>query len=657
MLRIIVLSLCALVPLVAEPNTPSPTVVRNSAAPEPILNVSAAVSVTNTGFAFSRTTGTYNGNLTVLNTTGSPISGPITVGIPNLTPGVTLTNSNGMFNGAPYIRVTESTLNAGAASTVQLRFTNPANAVISFGRITYSGVVPSAPVSPVNHPPTALGHTAHTTENIPVTINLTGSDAEGANLTFSIVAPPATGVLGVLSHVTGTSATVVYTPAPNVAGTPSFTFKVNDGTADSTPVTVIINVAALRIVNPYAAGGIGRKVSLHSHTRVTSRTVGTCVAGDTGGSDGSPSEPTCPLDRVAQFGSKGFDAVGVTDHDVRTGIAGCTWIDNSCTIGGVLLMAGAEQTVKHVTGTGAGHLVAVAVQESRGSVNQDGFPETPQQAYDGAVADGGFSYAAHPANETNSWSWPQLQTINGLRGIEVASSFSYRGENMWDRLLGSGAVVYGIAADDTHHVTSDLNKAWQVVYTPELTKNAVINALQSGNSISQRCYSTGTCLSFTAPPAVSYNTISATVNTPAYFMWVGWKDDVPVESGRTGVLDLDHNANRKISIPGRPFTSADVGRALYVPYYTSFVRTGMYHIVSVDGFSAVLDRPLGSPAVNGYTNIWWELNGGVILRGTTGTIDSYTVTKSPLVGDHKYVRLQVVLDQNREVWSQPFFIK
>ena len=41
------------------------------------------------------------------------ISGPISVGLVGLTPGVTLNNSNGTFNGAPFITVTGNTMNPG----------------------------------------------------------------------------------------------------------------------------------------------------------------------------------------------------------------------------------------------------------------------------------------------------------------------------------------------------------------------------------------------------------------------------------------------------------------------------------------------------------------------------------------------------------------
>jgi CSLREA domain-containing protein len=72
-------------------------------------------------------------------------------------------------------------------------------------------------------------------------IVLQGQDPDGTNLTFAIVTGPTKGTLGSIGspacNAAGVcSATVNYTPTANEFGTDSFTFKVNDGTADSNQV-------------------------------------------------------------------------------------------------------------------------------------------------------------------------------------------------------------------------------------------------------------------------------------------------------------------------------------------------------------------------------------------------------------------------------------
>jgi hypothetical protein len=73
----------------------------------------------------------------------------------------------------------------------------------------------------------------------PVAITLAGSDADGDTLTYTVVAGPTKGEL------TGTAPNLVYVPNSDVSGTDSFTFQVNDGTADSGLATVSITVASV----------------------------------------------------------------------------------------------------------------------------------------------------------------------------------------------------------------------------------------------------------------------------------------------------------------------------------------------------------------------------------------------------------------------------
>jgi len=106
----------------------------------------------------------------------------------------------------------------------------------------------------VNSPPIANAQSVTVNEDEPRTITLTGSDLDGDPLRFSVVNNPLNGQL------TGAAPNLTYTPRANYNGTDSFTFKVNDGLADSRAATVLIginpvndpptlSVSGLRMVN------------------------------------------------------------------------------------------------------------------------------------------------------------------------------------------------------------------------------------------------------------------------------------------------------------------------------------------------------------------------------------------------------------------------
>jgi hypothetical protein len=104
------------------------------------------------------------------------------------------------------------------------------------------GEVDSAPatvsinVAP-NLLPVAKPHSVTTVEDTPIEIRLMGSDPDSDPLAYSMITDPSHGSLK------GTAPNLTYTPNPNFNGSDSFTFKINDGAADSAPATVSIMVS------------------------------------------------------------------------------------------------------------------------------------------------------------------------------------------------------------------------------------------------------------------------------------------------------------------------------------------------------------------------------------------------------------------------------
>ena len=170
-----------------------------------------------------------------------------------------------IFGNLPRIQLFTASTNfiyAGAPVTLAWNVTNAPSVIIDSGvgavppvgnTVVYPGVTTTysltatntngvrvASVSVVVDPgvPTARSIVTNTPQNTARTLTLQGTDPQGSNLTYSIVATPAHGDL------TGLPPAVTYTPTNNYNGFDSFTFKVNDGSFDSAPATVTIKVVA-----------------------------------------------------------------------------------------------------------------------------------------------------------------------------------------------------------------------------------------------------------------------------------------------------------------------------------------------------------------------------------------------------------------------------
>ena len=119
-------------------------------------------------------------------------------------------------------------------------------------------------VVPPNTPPVAVdqtgGNAVAVTEDVAVTITLTATDADDDDLTFSIVAAPTKGSLGTIGTPDCTTmpntctATVTYTPTADANGADSFTFRANDGQADSNTATVELNIAPVNDAPSFTKG-------------------------------------------------------------------------------------------------------------------------------------------------------------------------------------------------------------------------------------------------------------------------------------------------------------------------------------------------------------------------------------------------------------------
>jgi len=96
----------------------------------------------------------------------------------------------------------------------------------------------SITVTPVEDIPVAQATTVRVTAGGAVAVKLEGFDGDNDALTYTVVGQPTKGTLS------GTAPNLTYTANADASGSDSFTFRVNDGKADSSRATVTIEIAA-----------------------------------------------------------------------------------------------------------------------------------------------------------------------------------------------------------------------------------------------------------------------------------------------------------------------------------------------------------------------------------------------------------------------------
>ncbi len=111
----------------------------------------------------------------------------------------------------------------------------------------------SISVASVNDKPVVAGQSVEVKEDGTVSITLTGSDEDGDDLSITVLSQPKNGTLS------GTGPDFTYSPKANYSGSDSFTFKANDGKADSNTATVSISVASVNDKPVVAGQSVGVK--------------------------------------------------------------------------------------------------------------------------------------------------------------------------------------------------------------------------------------------------------------------------------------------------------------------------------------------------------------------------------------------------------------
>ncbi|WP_185972672.1 Ig-like domain-containing protein [Shewanella hanedai] len=219
----------------------------------PNLTYSPTLNYTGTdSFTFNVNDGFTNSNTATVSISVNPINDapntnnqniPVTEDIPV---NITLTATDIDLDALSYSLLSSPVNGTLSGSLPSLVYTPTLNYVggDSFTFIAHDGNLISntgsitITVSGINDAPTSSNQSITVIEDTPKTITLTAADIEADTLTFNLMSSPNKGTL------TGTIPNLTYTPSLNETGTDAFTFKVNDGIADSNTATVSLNITA-----------------------------------------------------------------------------------------------------------------------------------------------------------------------------------------------------------------------------------------------------------------------------------------------------------------------------------------------------------------------------------------------------------------------------
>jgi hypothetical protein len=210
------------------------------------------------------------------------------------------------------------------------------------------------------------------------------------------------------------------------------------------------------LANPFTEEGEWHRANLHAHTTA---------------SDGRADQ----AELIQAYQAEGYSVLAVTDHEVSSAVSEFSGSD-------FLLIDGVEVSVAPYAEEAPLHLVCLNIPRDT-TVPQ---VKDPNDMIAWTQEEGGEALLCHPYWSGNTTG--QLLRLRGHVGIEIFNaSCRSIGKGYatvhWDNLLAGGAVVPGVAVDDTHGGPEDgidVFGGWAMLRLEDLSTAGVMDALRSG---------------------------------------------------------------------------------------------------------------------------------------------------------------------------------
>ena len=202
-----------------------------------------------------------------------------------------------------------------------------------------------------------------------------------------------------------------------------------------------------------------------------------------------------PIKVTEWYKAHGYDFLVLTDHNHRTILDYGNQTETPQT---PLMIPGEEVTMNMQNNdvTVPIHINGIGIERVIEPIEADDVVSTIQANIDSIKEAGGIASINHP-NYKWAYTIGELIQVNGATAIEVfngihdtnvyGSKTRPSSEQIWDGILSSGKLIYGVAADDSHHYhdftpkMANPGRGWICVQAESLSQSSIMESIRNGD--------------------------------------------------------------------------------------------------------------------------------------------------------------------------------
>jgi hypothetical protein len=200
-----------------------------------------------------------------------------------------------------------------------------------------------------------------------------------------------------------------------------------------------------------------------------------------------------PYRVVSWYRKHGYDFLVLSDHNHLTLL---DYGSGRRRFRKPLMVPGEEVSVRLDGGAIPVHINGIGISRLVEPIDAGDVVSTLQANVDAIVQAGGIASINHPNFQ---WAFDHeaisrvtgaslLEVFNGHPGVNLYGAPGRPAyDEIWDRVLSAGRVIFGVATDDSHNYQdfvpwlSNPGRGWVMVRAEELTQEAIVDGLAAGN--------------------------------------------------------------------------------------------------------------------------------------------------------------------------------